>query len=70
MEGHDHVAAVVFAASDADVSNNANDTPAGYKDAKAVFPDLFEFVMELLIIFDGAKLVLVVRVFLQGPVRR
>jgi len=60
---------VVLAASDANVSDDASYTAAGYQDAKAAFPDLLEFIMELFIIFDCTELVLVFRVFLQGPVR-
>jgi hypothetical protein len=63
MQRHNHVTAVVPAASYANVPDDASDTPSRYKDSKTVFPHLPEFVMELLVIFNGAELTLMVRVF-------
>jgi len=69
VQGHDHVATVAFARK-ADIADNADQPTSRDEDPQAVAPDVIEFIVERLVVRNKTELAFVLRIFLQGPIRR
>jgi hypothetical protein len=54
----------------ANISNHANHPAARNERAEAMTPDLVQFVVKSLVVFDETELAGVLGIFLEGPVGR
>ncbi len=70
MEGNDGVSTTVFPSGEADISNDANQTPTGHQYTKTLTPNLVQFSQENFIVGHIAKLTRNVRIFFENPIGR
>ncbi len=70
MKGNNSVPAVILAAGQANVANDANEPAAMNERSKTMLPDPIEFLQKLLVVLDVPHLTFCIAVFLKRPVGR